>query len=132
MNLIEQLKIDEGFRGQPYKCSAGKTTIGYGRNLEAHPLTKQEAELLLVNDIRRAVRECEKLPYFQKLNQNRRNVISNMVFNLGMTRFKQFKRLEKALIKQDFIEASKQMLDSKWARQVGVRAQRLAKAMVEG
>ena len=129
MSVLDQLKIDEAFRGKPYKCTAGKTTIGYGRNLDDNPLTEEEAEYLLKNDLEKVSYECCKLPYFSELSIVRRSVILNMVFNLGMPRFKKFKKMNKALSEKNYLLASIEMLDSKWARQVGDRAIRLSELM---
>jgi len=126
MSVIEQIKIDEGFRGKPYLDTVGKTTIGYGRNLDDNPLTEVEAEFLLSNDLKKVSQECCLLPYFSELSTTRRAVILNMVYNLGMTRFKKFKKMNKALSEKNYLLASIEMLDSKWAKQVGDRAIRLA------
>lgn len=132
MSALEQIKFDEGFRGKPYLDTVGKTTIGYGRNLDDNPLTKEEAGYLLKNDLKKVSYECCKLPYFSELTIPRRAVIINMVFNLGMTRFKKFKKTNKALADKNYLLASIEMLDSKWARQVGDRATRLSEQMKNG
>lgn len=129
---INQIKIDEGFNGRPYLDSEGITTIGYGRNLEANPLTEEEAELLLKNDLKKVMIDCVKLPYYSSLSADRRAVIVNMMYNLGLPRFKGFRKMNKALSDSDYQLASVEMLDSKWAIQVGDRAKRLAKIMREG
>ena len=51
-NLIEQLKRHEGKRLFPYHCTANKLTIAYGRNLDDVGVTEEEAELMLVNDVK--------------------------------------------------------------------------------
>jgi lysozyme len=132
ISAIEQIKIDEGFRGQPYECTAGKITIGYGRNLDDNPLTKKEAEYLLRNDLEKISKEAAKLPYYSELDPYRRGVILNMLYNLGMTRFLKFKNMNKALAMKNYYLAAEEMLDSKWADQVGDRATRLAKIMRNG
>lgn len=126
---IEQLKIDEGFRGNVYKCTAGKNTIGYGRNLDDNPLTKQEAEMLLTNDLTRIGLQLARHAYYIDLSPVRKAVIVNMVFNLGLRKFTRFKNTIKALIEKDYEKASIEMLDSDWARQVGDRAIRLSDKM---
>lgn len=132
MSAIEQLKIDEGFKGKPYLDTVGKTTIGYGRNLDDNPLTELEAEYLLQNDLNKVLKEAVKLSYYSELNPKRRAVIINMIYNLGMPRFKKFKRMNAAIAARDYDLASVEMLDSKWAVQVGERAIRLSKQMSRG
>jgi len=129
MSAIEQIKFDEGFRGKPYLDTVGKTTIGYGRNLDDNPLTKEEAEYLLKNDLKKVLCDCRKLHYFSELTIIRKDIIINMVYNLGITRFKRFIKMNKALSEKNYFLASVEMLDSKWARQVGDRAKRLANEM---
>jgi lysozyme len=132
MSALEQIKIDEGFRGKPYKCTAGKVTIGFGRNLDDNPLTRAEAEFLLNNDLKKVAKQASRFGFYQKLNTTRRAVIINMIFNLGLSRFSQFKKMISALESNDYAEAATQMLDSKWAKQVGDRAIRLSKEMRQG
>jgi len=133
IDLIEQLKIDEGFRSKPYKCSAGKLTIGYGRNIEDNGITKEEAEILLYNDVGLVTNELSgTFSWFYGLSKIRKSVLINMAFNLGMPRLKAFKRMIAALGVNDYEEAARQMLDSKWANQVGDRATRLANQMIDG
>jgi len=130
---IDQIKLDEGFRSKPYQCTAGKITIGYGRNIEDNGITKSEAENLLLNDVKTAQIELlNTFDWFAKLNGARQGVLINMAFNLGLPRLKKFKKMLSALSKSDYHEASKQMLDSRWAVQVGERANRLAKQITEG
>ena len=130
---IDQIKTDEGFRSKPYQCTAGKTTIGYGRNIEDNGITKSEAETLLLNDVKTVQIELlNNFNWFNGLNGARQGVLINMAFNLGLPRLMKFKKMLGALSDNDFYEASKQMLDSRWAVQVGDRANRLAKQIIEG
>lgn len=125
----EQIKIDEGFRGKPYLDTIKKTTIGYGRNLDDNPLTREEAGYLLDNDLKKVVKQACKLGFYKSLTPNRRAVIINMIYNLGLTRFLKFKKMIKALYESNYDVAAKEMLDSKWANQVGERANRLSNQM---
>ena len=132
--VIEDLKHDEGFRPFPYKCPAGQVTIGYGRNLSTRGLSEREADLMLRNDVNEAILDLNRvLPEWRViLSPARQRAIINMMFNLGATRFASFKKMIQAIKEERFDKASYEMLDSKWARQVGARADRLAKMMLEG
>lgn len=131
--LIEQLALDEGLRLKPYKCTTGKLTIGYGRNLDDRGISADEAKHLLQNDIIHSLINVRgSIDTFDKLNEVRQNVLINMCFNLGLLRFCGFKKMLKAVAEEDFKRVSEEMLDSKWASQVGKRAERLANEMRRG
>ena len=128
--LIDMLVLHEGKRHHVYECSSGKLTIGVGRNLEDLGLTDGEIDFLLRNDLMRVQGELAmNVPCFLKLSDVRRDVLMDMCFNLGISRLMQFKKMLTALEIGDYIEAAAEMLDSRWARQVGERANRLAKMM---
>jgi lysozyme len=130
MDKIELIKKHEGLRLSPYKCTSGKLTIGYGRNIEDNGISKQEAEIMLFNDISSCEGELDlKIPIWRDLSEPRRAVLVNMVFNLGYPRFSKFKKMLKAIKEKDFNRAAAEMLDSRWARQVGNRAIELAEIM---
>lgn len=131
--VIAALMRDEGFRGFPYKDSVGVTTIGFGRNLEANPLTRDEAEHLLVNDLADTVERMDRLmPWFRGLDAVRQGVMINMAFNLGVLGLLTFKNTLKAVREARYDDAADGMLKSKWAQQVGQRAVRLAQEMKTG
>lgn len=128
--LIEQLKEDEGFSAIPYKCPAGHLTIGYGMNLDAG-ITKEEAEGMLRVRVDNINRDLENTfpDWYNGLDRNRQDVIINMVYNLGLQGFRKFKKMIHCLEIKDYTSATMEMLQSKWAKQVGKRADRLAKIM---
>jgi len=133
--LRNQLMRDEGIEYELYLCTEGKQTIGVGRNIEDLGISHDEAMYLLDNDINRILKEMKRhssFRMFADLSDNRKIVICNMVFNLGITRFLKFKRMIAALNLQKYDIAATEMLDSKWASQVGNRAQNLASLMREG
>lgn len=131
--LTEMLIRDEGLRLKPYKCTAGKTSIGCGRNLDDNGISEQEAMILLRNDIHAARTELSHtFPWIDRLDPVRRDVLANMCFNLGLPTLMQFRNMLEALIEKDYDDAAREMLDSRWARQVGPRAERLARMMVTG
>lgn len=131
--VASDLKEDEGLRLNPYKCPAGKITIGYGRNIEDNGITEDEAELLLVNDIKSAYRDLiANFCWFESIPSKKQEVILNMCFNLGINRLMRFKRMVACLEKNDYMGAAKEMKDSRWYNQVGPRARRLVSLMSDG
>jgi len=131
--LQNTLEHHEGLRLKPYKDSVGKLTIGIGRNLDDVGISKSEALLLLQNDIDVAINKLRtNYSWFSALSEIRQEILINMVFNMGITRFKGFKKMIHALEQADYTAASVEMLDSKWASQVGNRATELSAAMLKG
>jgi lysozyme len=123
----------EGLRLKPYRCTAGKLTIGYGRNLEDRGISRDEALMLLMNDIHSAESEAfAAFPWYAELDPVRRAVVVNMVFNLGLNGFRKFRGTIAAIEGKRFADASQQMLLSRWAEQVGPRAHELSRMMESG
>ncbi len=128
--LFKQLRTHEGVEKFPYKCTAGYLTIGVGRNIEERGLLDDEIDFLLDNDINIAIDEvAATYDWFFDLSEVRQRVIIDMVFNLGLPRFAQFKNMIAAIEAEDYMQASNEMMDSRWAQQVGLRASRLAEMM---
>lgn len=158
--LEDQLILHEGLKLRPYRCPAGYWTIGVGRNLEGKPLrkeeqeyifkrsglapdevievlkergiTKDEALFLLANDIDDAIADLQNFDWFEKLDPVRKKVVIDMRYNLGPTRFRQFKRMIAALETDDYYRAYVEMVNSAWYRQTRTRAIRLAEMMRTG
>jgi lysozyme len=131
--LKKQLETDEGKRAKMYLDTVGKWTAGVGRNLSDRAFSEDEIQLMLSNDIDLAAKDVRHLvPGFGRLDDVRQEVLVNMAVNLGFARLSGFKRFLAAVGASEFAEASLEMLDSKWAKQVGDRAQRLSKAMRTG
>lgn len=131
--LVDQLIKHEGMELKVYKDSLGIETIGIGRNLVDRGVTEEEARYLCNNDIEIVVRELvQSFPIVSSLNDTRIRVLLDMAFNVGLPRLRGFKRMWAALENNDYGEAAKEMLDSKWARQVKTRAYTLARMMESG
>jgi len=131
--LKNQLRVHEGVRSRPYHDTVGKVTIGVGRNLDDKGLRPREIEFLLDNDVDEVMDEIAvELPWFESLSQARQLVVADMVFNLGMPRFLEFKATIRAIRSGNYSIAAEQMLQSKWARQIGQRAKTLAGMMRAG
>lgn len=130
--LIKQLERHEGFRGKPYHDSVGKLTIGIGRNLDDVGISRTEAYHLLENDVEKARSELSRYDWYKGLDRVRQDTVTNMVFNMGLPSFLGFKKTIAAIKEERFADAAKEMLDSKWADQVGYRATELAYQMRTG
>ena len=133
-NVIDLIKAHEGFRSKPYRCTAGKLTVGYGLNLEDRGLTEGEATTILRSQVWDIYPGMESIfGYdFYHFGEPRESVLIDMCFNLGLSGFKKFEKFIAALKDFDFDKAADEMMDSKWATQVGQRAERLSKMMRTG
>ena len=72
------------------------------------------------------------VPWWKDLDDNKQRVMANMAFNLGLPRLSKFVKFLKAVQDSDWEKASEEMMDSKWATQVGDRAKRLKIKMLKG
>jgi lysozyme len=125
--MLDMLKRHEGLKLKPYKCSAGKLTIGYGRNLDDRGITEKEAEYMLHNDILYCISQLDlRLPWWKDQPDTIREVLINMCFNLGIGGLLGFKKTLALLQMKEYEKASREMLDSRWAIQVGRRALELS------
>ncbi len=132
-DLTEQLKRHEGLRLHPYKCTAGKLTVGFGRNLDDKGITAREAELMLENDVLYLFSVLpSKIKFFNHLDKVRADILVNMAFNMGIAGLLKFKKMLSAMEREDWAQAANEMLDSRWAGQVGNRANELHKMMITG
>tara|TARA_R110001632_G_scaffold222253_1_gene353267 strand:- start:2006 stop:2443 length:438 start_codon:yes stop_codon:yes gene_type:complete len=137
--LIEMLKRHEGVvmtngRHVAYKCSSGYWTAGIGRNIDPHGglgLSDDEVDYLLENDISRVIKELSSnYPWFNDLDDVRKDAMIDISFNLGATRLRSFKKALAAMEVADYTLAAKEFLDSKWSRVVKGRAHELG-SMIE-
>ena len=132
-SLKEQLVRHEGLRLTVYDCPAGYKTIGVGRNIEQKGITEEEAFYLLDNDIEYFTNQLEEnLIGFQDLSEGKKAVLVNMAFNLGVNGLLKFKNMLAAVFEERWEDASSEMLNSKWADQVGNRAIELSEIMANG
>jgi lysozyme len=142
--LIDLISLHEGVKYRVYDDANGKEikagdtlvghpTIGVGRNVasDGPGITKDEIDYLLSNDIRRVIGEAKDWIFFNGLSKVRQAVIIDMLFNMGRTRFNPGKwpKFFKAIQDHNWKQASIEMLDSSWAKQVKTRAERLSRMM---
>ena len=151
---MEKLIAHEGLRLQVYKDTLGIATIGIGRNLEDRGITPEELEwmdipnmdtiyqygiseadamYLAQNDVQIVEEELLRShPCVENLDAVRQLVLVDMAFNMGVPRLGKFKKMWAAIHENNFDEAAKEMLDSRWANQVKSRSTKLAHAMHTG
>jgi lysozyme len=129
----QQLIINEGLLNRPYRDTVGKLTIGVGRNLDDVGISTSEAMFLLDNDIKRVLDELVyHLTWFNQLDDIRQRVIADMTFNMGFYGLLTFSKMLKCLKEQDYVGTAKEMENSKWFKQTGLRAIRLKNMMETG
>ena len=139
--LIADLRRDEGVRYEPYLDTVGIQTIGVGHNLKAsplpsgwnYPLSDEQVNTLLANDLAHVFSGLDaNLGWWRTLTLARQRVMVNMCFNMGIGGLLTFKNTLEAIRHGYYEQAATGMLSSKWANQVGQRAQRLAQMMRDG
>jgi len=125
--LIEDLKRDEGMRTNLYRDTVGKQTIGVGRNIDDRGISIAEAEFMLANDIDNVEAELNfKIPWWVNMPADAKRALANMCFNIGWPRLEGFQKMLAALKDGNYLKAADEALDSRWAGQVGARAERIA------
>ena len=135
--LREQLKIDEGVKYEIYDDHLGYKTFGIGHLVKATdeeygwpvgtPVSEKRVNSVFDEDVETYIAETEKVfGNLEDMPQEVQQVLVNMCFNMGAPRLSQFKKFIKAIHDEDWATASVEMLDSRWASQVGVRANRLS------
>lgn len=129
-----QLIRDEGVKKHPYTDTVGKLTIGVGRNLSDNGLSDEEVMMLLGNDIDEAARVAVRIygVEFDSFTANRQAAIINMIFNLGESNYREFKKMIAAIKRGDWNGAANEASHSLWYSQVGLRAIRLVEMLRNG
>ena len=127
--LLDQIKEHEGLRLFPYKCPAGKLTIGYGHNLQDNGLSKSACEYILYDDIDEAKRNLRTIfgnEFFENLKDSKKIALIDMMFNLGMVKFLTFKRFIFAVETQNWENASYEIIHSRAYEQNQKRYKKLS------
>ncbi|MCD6600067.1 MAG: glycoside hydrolase family protein [Dehalococcoidia bacterium] len=131
-SLKNLIKRHEGLKLFPYRCSAGKLTIGFGRNLDDNGISLEEANFLLDRDIQLAVQDTMSVfPSFYAYPEEKQCALIDMMFNLGLPKFLNFKKMIKAVKEMDWNEAARQAEDSRWYLQVGKRGRDIVSMLKE-
>ena len=130
--LMERLKENEGYRASVYQDSKSIPTIGYGRNL-LKGISRDEAVMMLYNDLIEAKAELDRVfPQSRMMDEDTYGVLIEMIFNMGTAAFLTFKKTLDFLKLGQFKDASREMLNSQWAKDVGDRAVRLSQIVEKG
>ena len=133
--LIDDLKRDEGCRLTAYKDTVGVWTVGYGHAHVAPGTvwTQAQADDTLAADIAIAVHDLDfRLPWWRKLDDVRQDVLAELAFNIGVEGLLGFHNTLALVEAGNYAAASGGLLASRWAKQVGARATRLAAMMKSG
>lgn len=116
--LAREIVAVEGLKTKPYHCTAGKLSIGIGRNLEDRGISEDEARYLFKNDVAIIERELDRnVPWWRSLSDGRRRALINMAF-MGVPRLMGFKKMLAALQAGDGQTAAAEARDSKWSHDV--------------
>ena len=136
MNVLQQLRREEGSIPHAYRDHLGYWTIGVGRLIDERKgggLSPEEVDLLLANDVERVTREVRAaLPWFTSLNEPRQAVLIGMAFQMGVAGLLSFKQTLSAIRDERYAHAGGLMLQSLWAQQTPERAKRMAYQMGSG
>jgi len=130
--LKTRLETEEGRRSHIYTDTVGKVTGGIGRNLSDVGFSDDEIDLMLRNDVKRAVEFLNThFTWWASLDDVRQSVLVDMAFNMGASLL-EFHATLAAIQNSNWHAAHDGMLNSTWAHQVGRRAQYLAQVMLTG
>lgn len=136
MNIIEQLRRDEGEVLHAYTDTLGYLTIGVGRLIDKRRgggISREESAFLLDNDLRACESALDvRLPWWRELNEPRRAVLIGMAFQMGMGGLLGFRNTLAMVQRGDYASAARGMLNSKWATQTPKRAHRMSEQMRTG
>lgn len=127
MNLIEDIKLDEGFRGESYLDSLDIPTIGFGTKL---PLSEEEAEMILKHRLNKKIDHLlQKKPIVMTLPQDKQEALFNMAYQLGVGGLLKFKKMWEAIERRDWMTVGIEARDSRWYQQTPHRAEKMAKIL---
>lgn len=133
LDLREMIKLHEGLRLFPYTDTQGFLTVGWGHNLSAKGLTHTQASMILTDDIAEAKAACVRaFPWFGALDEVRQAAMVDLCFNMGIASLSLFKTTLGLIRDGQYVESSKQLMNSLYARQVGHRAVRIAEMLRSG
>ena len=136
--LLESVKKHEGYRNKVYLDTLGKRTVGVG-HLCVEDFWEDDKEYdesflmdILQKDLQEAIRGAKELMEEHgcaDVDERAEEILIEMVFQLGRTGVSKFRNMWKALSEHNYVGASFEMLDSRWAKQTPNRAKNMADQM---
>ena len=134
--LKETLKVDEGVVYEIYNDHLGYPTFGIGHLvLEGDPehgaavgtpVSEDRVDECFEKDVESVISDCKKLhEVWDGYPEEVKQIVANMMFNMGLTRLSKFKKHNAALVSGDWKTAAVEGRDSRWYQQVTNRAERL-------
>lgn len=147
MLVANILEYEEGFRRRPYICSEGYVTIGFGTKVHKSKGLDPEDFLISVNrstamgwleaqlsliEVRMARSQIYGIYEILDSYPNRRAIVLSMAYQIGVSGLRGFHRFWAAVAMENWEDAAKEMLDSRWAKQTPERARRHAEVMRSG
>ena len=141
MNVTDLIAREEGFSASPYLCSEGYPTVGYGQrigpqgvdvSLYEFEIPEPVARQWLQENIRQIENSLSRYSWYQQCNADRAAVLVSMAYQIGLSGLLRFRKMIAAIEDNDWPEAERQALDSRWARQTPRRAAHHAEVLRTG
>ena len=133
--LQEQIMFEEGVKYEIYNDHLGYKTFGVGHLVRATDpenemavgtkVSKMRVAECFEADLYVAINDMEKFTEGMEIDDNIKECVTEMVFQLGLPRLNKFKKFKQALLDGDIETAQAEMKDSLWYRQTTNRAERL-------
>ena len=138
LHTLQQEIIQEegGIILKPYKDHLGYWTIGAGHLIRDNekdelmqPITYQRGLELFLKDFNVSKKDMETFTEGMSIDDNAKECVLHMVFQLGIPRLNKFVKFKKCLSENDIEGAMVEMKDSLWYRQTTNRANRIIDKM---
>jgi len=131
--MMRLLELNEGLKLKPYVDTVGKVTIGLGRNLTDRGITRAEAFMMARTNVEEEIQNLLLSDsYITLMDPVRQAAVIDLAYNLGISKWRQFRRTRDHLAAGEYELAAEDLMDSKWFRQVGLRGPRIVKMIVTG
>jgi len=138
LHTLQQEIIQEegGIILKPYQDHLGYWTIGAGHLIRDNekqelmqPITYQRGLELFLKDFNVSKKDMETFTEGMSIDDNAKECVLHMVFQLGLPRLNKFIKFKKCLSENDIEGAMIEMKDSLWYRQTTNRANRIIDKM---